>query len=86
MNVFECKDENCMDVVYNIIENDMNINVEDIYFYVVYCVGKLCLEDVFKSILRLIIVCFFSREDRDVVFRVRNRLKDLVRVKDVYIM
>ena len=33
MNVPEHNGENCMDVVYDIIENDMNINVEDIHFH-----------------------------------------------------
>ena len=40
MNVPERKDENCMDVVYAIIENDMNINVEDIHFHAVHRVGN----------------------------------------------
>ena len=49
MNVPECKDENCMDVVYDIIENDMNINVEDIHFRAVHRVGKPRSEDASKS-------------------------------------
>ena len=42
MNVPERNDENCMDVVYDIIENDMKFNVEDIHFHAVHCVGKPC--------------------------------------------
>ena len=65
MNVPEHNDENCMDVVYGIIENDMNINVEDIHFHAVHSVGKPRSEDASKSFPRPIIVCFLSREDRD---------------------
>ena len=85
MNVPERNDENCMDVVYDIIENDMNINVEDIHFHAVHRVGKPRSEDASKSFPRPIIARFLSREDRDLVFRARNRLKDSSRAKDVYI-
>ena len=73
-----------MDVVYDTIENDMNINVEDIHFHAVHRVGKPRSEDA-KSFPRLIIARFLSREDRDAVFRARNRLKDSSRAKDIYI-
>ena len=85
MNVPERNDENCMDVVYDIIENDMNINVEDIHFHAVHRVGKPRSEDASKSFPRPIIARFLSRENRDAVFRARNRLKDSERAKDVYI-
>ena len=42
MNVPEHNDENCMDVVDDIIENDININVEDIHVFAVHRVGKPC--------------------------------------------
>ena len=73
-----------MDVVYDVIENDMNIKVEDIHFHAVHRVGKPRLEDASKSTPRPIIARFLSREDRDAVFRERNRLKDSSRTKDVY--
>ena len=38
-----------MDVVYDIIENDMNINVEDIHFHAVHRVGKPRSEDASKA-------------------------------------
>ena len=72
MNVPECKDEKCMDVVYDMIENDMNINVEDIHFHAVHRVGKPRSEDVSKSTPRPIIARFLSREDRDTVLRERE--------------
>ena len=84
MNVPERKDENCMDVVYDVIDNDMNINVEDIHFHTVHRVGKPRLEDASKSTPRPIIARFLSRENREAVFRARNRLKDSSRTKDVY--
>ena len=74
-----------MDVVYDIIENDMYINVEDIRFHAVHRVGKPRLEDASKSTPRPIIARFLTREDGDSVFRARNRLKDPSRTKDVYI-
>ena len=71
MNVPEHNDENCMDVVDDIIENDININVEDIHVLAVHRVGKPRQADASKSFLRPI--------------RVRNRLKDSSRAKNVYV-
>jgi len=84
-NVHECKDENYMDVVYDMIEKDMNINVEDIHFNAVHRVGKPRSEDPSKSTPRPIIARFLSGEDRDTVFRARYRLKGSSTAKDVYI-
>ena len=85
MNVPERNDENCMDVVYDIIEKDVDINVEDIHLLAVHRVRKPRSEDASKSFPRPIIARFLSREERDTVFRARNRLKDSLRAKDVYI-
>ena len=63
----------------------MDINVEDIHFHAVHRVGKPRKEDASKSFPRPIIARFHSREDRDIVFRARNRLKDSLRGKNVYI-
>ena len=41
-----------MDVVYDTIENDMNINIENIHFEAVYRVGKPRSEDASKSFPR----------------------------------
>jgi len=65
MNVPECKDENWMDVVYDMLEKDMKINVEDIHFHAVHRVEKPRSEDASKSTPRPIIARFLSREDRD---------------------
>ena len=72
MNVPEGNDENSMDVVYDIIENDMNINVEDIHFHAVQRVGNPRSEGASKSFPRPIVARFLSREDRDTVFRART--------------
>ena len=73
-----------MDVVYDIKENDMNINVEDIHFHAVHRVGKPRSEDASKSFPRPIIARFLNREDRDTVFKARNRLKDSSRANGMY--
>ena len=36
MNIPERKDENCVDVLYDIIENDLNIDPENIQFHAVH--------------------------------------------------
>ena len=79
MNVPEHNDENCVDAVYDIIENDININVEDIHFHAVHRVGK----PRSKRLQKLPETNY--REESHAVFRARNRLKDSSRAKDVYI-
>ena len=41
---------------------------------------RRCLQEIYETNS-----CFLSREDKDAVFRARNRLKDSSRAKDVYI-
>ena len=40
MNIPEQEHENCTDTVYDIVENGLNINTQDIYFHAVHRVGK----------------------------------------------
>ena len=40
MNIPEEPDENCRDIVYDIIKNELDINVENMHFHVVHRVGK----------------------------------------------
>ena len=42
-NIPEEADENCSDIVYNVIENELKINPQDIRFHAVHRVGKLPL-------------------------------------------
>ena len=87
MNIPESKDKNCTDIVYDIIENDLTINAEDIRFHAVHRVGKPHTQDdgSTSSRPRLIIVRFVVRKDRDAVFSVKNRLKSSHRFTDAHI-
>ena len=40
MNIPERKDENCFDVIYDIIENELRIDPENILFHAVHGIGK----------------------------------------------
>ena len=40
MNIPERRDENCVDVVYDIIENELNNDQENIQFHAVHRIGK----------------------------------------------
>ena len=87
MNIPESQNENCSDIVYDIIENDLNIDPEDIRFHAVHRVGKPHTRDdgTTPSRPRPIIARFVVREDRDTVFSVKNRLKSSYRYSDAYI-
>ena len=86
MNIPESKNENCTDIVYDIIENDLNINPEEIRFHAVHRVGKPhARDDGTTPRPRPIIARFVVREDRDTVFSVKNRLKSSYRYSDAYI-
>ena len=83
MNIPERKDENCFDVIYDIIENELRIDPENILFRAVHRIGKPREADYAKP--RPIIARFLCREDRDKVYRIKNRLKKSRRFKDAYI-
>ena len=83
MNIPERKDENCSDVIYDIIENELRIDPENILFHAVHRIGKPREADDAKP--RPIIPRFLCREDRDKVYRIKNRLKKSRRFKDAYI-
>ena len=71
MNIPEEADENCSDIVYNIIENELKINPQDIRFHAVHRVGKSPSRNSEKNTSprpRSIIARFAVREDRDAVF------------------
>ena len=82
-NIPERKDENCFDVIYDIIENELRIDPENILFHAVQQDGKPREADDAKP--RPIIARFLCREDRDKVYRIKNRLKKSRRLKDAYI-
>ena len=83
MNIPERKDENCF-VIYDIIENELRIDPENILFHAVHRIGKPREADDAKP-RPIIARRFLCREDRDKVYRIKNRLKKSRRFKDVYI-
>ena len=87
MNIPEEPDENCSDIVYDIIQNELNINVENMYFHAVHRVGKArsATGDGEKAIPRPVIVRFLLRSDKDKVMSAKNKLKNSEKYKDVYI-
>ena len=85
MNIPETNNEICKDIIYDIIENDLKINADDIRFHAVHRVGKPPSNETNASRPRPIIARFVIREDRDAVFSVKNRFKSSTRYKEAYI-
>ena len=89
MNIPEAKYENCWDIVYDIIENELKISTEDIRFHAVHRVGKPASQNDQDNTTpprpRLIIARFVSREHTEQVLSVKNRLKRSDRYKNAYI-
>ena len=85
MNIPESRFEDCQDIIYDLIENDLKINAEDIRFHAVHRVGKSTSNETNDARPRPIIARFVVREDRDAVFAVKNRLKSSTRYHDAYI-
>ena len=78
MNIPEEPDENCSDIVYDIIQNGLNINVANMHFHAVHRVGKArpTTGDGKKAIPRPVIVRFLLRGDKDKVMSAKNKLKN----------
>ena len=87
MNILEEPDENCSDIVNDIIQNELNINVENMYFHAVHRVGKArsTTGDGEKATPRPVIIRFLLRSDKDKVMRAKKNLKNSEKYKDVYI-
>ena len=85
MNIPESRGEDCQDIIYDLIENDLKINAEDIRFHAMHCVGKSTGHEANAARPRPIIARFVVREDRDAVLAVKNRLKSSKRYHDAYI-
>ena len=67
MNVPEQKGENFASIVYDIIENKLNIDVEHLQSHAIHRVGKRRLSDESSEAYpRTIIARFLCREDRDI--------------------
>ena len=85
MNIPESRGENCQDIIYDVLENDLKMNIQDIRFHAVYRVGKPQSNGATPARPRPIIARFAVREDRDAVFNVKNRLKSSARHSEAYI-
>ena len=85
MSIPESRGENCQDIIYDILENDLKMNVECIRFHAVHRVGKPPNNVATPTRPRPIIARFVVREDRDAVFNVKNRLKSSARYGNAYI-
>ena len=72
MNIPERRGENCQDIIYDVLENDLKMNIQDIRFHAVHRVGKPQRNGATPARPRPIIARFAVREDRDAVFNVKN--------------
>ena len=71
MNIPERQGENCCDLVYDLIENELKISTQDIRFHAVHRVGKPAVQNVDNSTSahpRPIIARFVSREHTEHTF------------------
>ncbi|CAH3131695.1 unnamed protein product [Porites lobata] len=85
MNIPEQEHENCTDTVYDIVENGLNINTQNIYFHAVHRVGKPRSPEDSHHHPRPIIARFLCREDRDRVLKAKGRLRHSTDYPDAYI-
>ena len=87
MNVPEREGENCADIIYDIIENELDMDVENLQFHAIHRVGKRRSPDETSKAAypRPIIARFLCREDRDMVLKAKGRLRNSSRFKDAYI-
>ena len=75
MNVPEQESENCANIIYDTIENKLNMDDENLQFHAIHRVGKQrSSEGTSKAYPRAIIARFLRREDRDMVLKVKGRL------------
>ena len=82
----EQEGENCANIIYDIIENKLNMDVENLQFHAIHRVGKQrSSEGTSKAYPRAIIACFLRREDRDMVLKVKGRLRNSSQYENVYI-
>lgn len=86
MNVPEQEGENCANIIYDIIENELNMDVENLQFHAIHRVGKLRSSDETSKVYpRPIIARFLCREDRDRVLKAKGRLRNSSQYENVYI-
>ena len=82
MNVPEQEGENCANIIYDIIENEPNRDVENLQFHAIHRVGKWRSSDeTWEAYPRPIIARFLCREDRDMVLKRREGFEILHNMK-----
>ena len=74
MNILETEDRNitAKDLVYDLLQDALEVDTTDIRFHAVHRVGKPLRG---KNTCRPIIVTFLCGEDRDYVFSLKKNLK-----------
>ena len=65
MNIPESRDENCQNIIYDVLENDLKMKIQHIRFHAVHRVGKPQSNGATPARPRPIIARFAVREDRD---------------------
>ena len=78
-NILETEDEDCKSVIQNIIQQ-MEIDSSTIRYHAVHRVGKKL-----EGRHRPIIVRFVSREDRELVWSKRGKIKQIHQLEEAYI-
>ena len=81
----EQEGENCANNIFDIIKNELNIDVENLKFHAIHRVGKRRSSDeTSKAYPRPVIARFLSREDRDGT-ESEGRLRNSSRYTNAYI-
>ena len=82
----EQEGENCANNIFDIIKNELNIDVENLKFHAIHRVGKRRSSDeTSKAYPRPIIARFLCREDRDMVLKGKARVRNSSQFENVYI-
>ena len=79
-NIKEMEKEDCKAMIYDILQRDLELDTSLIRFHAVHQVGKLM-----QGRTRPIIVRFVSREDRNLVWAKRGKIKQSTVHPDAYI-
>ena len=79
-NIKEMEKEDCKAMIYDILQRDLELDTSLIRFHAVHRVGKRM-----QGRTRPIIVRFVSREDRNLVWEKRSKIKQSTVLSDAYI-
>ena len=79
-NINEEEEEDCRALIYDILQRDLELDATSIKFHAVHRVGK-----IMEGRTRPIIVRFVSREDRNLVWAKRGKIKKSTAYTDAYI-